>query len=625
MKAPPSIGASFGDAAVSFRLWAPSAKSVQVEIIGSGQHPGIPLTTVGGGYWETVIPNLPVGTLYQYYVDEKGPFPDPASKFQPQGVHGPSQVNNEKSFVWTDQAWKGRPFHELTFYEIHVGTFTTQGTFDGVREKLSYLAGLGITALELMPIGDFPGQRNWGYDGVSIFAPARCYGTPGDLKTLVDEAHRFGLAIFLDVVYNHFGPDGNYLSQFSPFYFTKKHKTPWGDAINYDGDNSRPVRDFFIANALHWIGEFHFDGLRLDATHAIVDESPRHIVEEIVDCVKTLTDGRLVHVVAEDHRNLAAMVKPTDAGGWGLDGIWADDLHHSIRRLLAGDSEGYYQDYKGTTGEIVDGLRQGWLFKGQHSEYLNEPRGSDPGGIPAERFIVCLQNHDQIGNRAMGDRLNHQIDPAAYRAATVLLLMVPETPLLFMGQEWGASSSFQYFTDHNEALGQLVTQGRREEFKKFSSFSDPALRQSIPDPQSVSTFQASKLKWEEKGRNPHDSIYRLYEKLLSLRKLRAGDFWGNEVAVQAAALSQNSVAILRLKGALPVSLAVICLRKADVINIKKDTALFLNGSFDFSRWQAVFSTEDRVFSRDSMPPKIKIAASEIELILHRPGAVLFEA
>jgi len=369
-----------------------------------------------------------------------------------------------------------------------------------------------------MPVANFPGERNWGYDGVDLFAPATAYGRPEDLKRFVDVAHQQGLAVLLDVVYNHLGPEGSYLPAITHgHYLTDRHHTPWGQAINFDGPGSGAVRDFVLRNALYWIEEYHVDGLRLDASHAIVDDSSKHILQELAEAVHGLPGPRRL-LIAEDERNERRLLLPPDEGGYGLDGVWADDLHHQIRRLVAGDSEGYFASYSGTVRDIVETLRRGWFFEGLSPGETPKRRGTSAQGIPAPRFAHCLQNHDQVGNRAFGERLSHDIGLPLYRAVSTLLLCSPYTPLLWMGQEWAASSPFLYFTDHPPELGRLVTEGRREEFRHFSAFRDEAVRQTIPDPQAPSTFERSKLNWSERERPPHVGVLRLYRELLAIRR-----------------------------------------------------------------------------------------------------------
>ena len=517
----PSIGAWPEDDGVRFRVWTPAAQTVELEIIPPGGGPHfVPLSPDDGGTFTAYVGAIGPGTRYRYRLNSGDSFPDVASRYQPEGVHGPSEIVDSSAFEWSDQQWAGIELRDAIVYELHVGTFTPQGSFDGVRERLRQLRDLGVTAIELMPVGDFPGERNWGYDGVSLFAPARCYGRPEDLRHLVDAAHQQGLAVFLDVVYNHLGPDGNYLGAFSPYYFTGRHQTPWGQALNFDGEYSQTVRDFFIENALYWLHEFHFDGLRLDATHAIADESPRHFLAELSGRVHEsfAESKRRPLLIAEDSRNLAQMMKPTQENGWGMDGVWADDFHHQVRSALAGDRDGYFQDYRGSTEDIAATARRGWFYCGQQSVFLNRPRGSNPAGLAPAQFIICVQNHDQVGNRALGDRLHHTIDSAAFRAASALLLCSPQTPLLFMGQEWAAGTPFQFFTDHREDLGKLVTEGRRREFQRFKAFADPQTRETIPDPQALETFLNSRLRWEELEADEHAATLRLYRDLLRLRR-----------------------------------------------------------------------------------------------------------
>jgi maltooligosyltrehalose trehalohydrolase len=503
-----------------FRVWAPGHERVDVILYGPGPERVQPLRAEDEGYFSALAEGVGAGSRYRYRLDGADTYPDPASRSQPDGVHEPSEVVDPGAFRWTDHDWRGLPLEELLIYELHVGTFTEDGTFDAVAEQLPYLRELGVTAIELMPVADFPGQRNWGYDGVCLYAPARVYGGSEALKRLVDAAHRHGLAVLLDVVYNHFGPEGNYLPAItSGKIFTEAHQTPWGAAINYDGASSRAVREFVIQNALYWIHEYHLDGLRLDATHAIIDTSAKHLLQELVERVEQ--DRRIerdVVLIAEDDRNERRLVTPIAEGGYGLDAVWADDFHHQLRRLTAGDREGYYANYSGTVTDLGRTLERGWYYEGQIYPERGKPRGTSAAGIPAPRFVHTLQNHDQVGNRALGERLHHQIDPAAFRAATALLLLSPYTPLLFMGQEWAASTPFLYFTDHPEELGRLVTRGRREEFEGFSAFSDPAQRARIPDPQDPDTFRRSVLRWAEQEDTPHRPMLQLYRELLALRR-----------------------------------------------------------------------------------------------------------
>ena len=504
-------------------------------------------------------------------------------------------------------------------YELHVGTFTPAGTFRGIIERLPYLRDLGVTAIELMPIADFPGTRNWGYDGVALFAPARCYGTPDDLRALVDAAHRTGLAVLLDVVYNHAGPDGAYLFSFSPWYFTDRHPSPWGKSVNLDGPHSTPVRDFLIENALHWIQEYHLDGLRLDATHAMQDDSPRHFLSELSTRVHATSPDRHVAVIAEDHRNLAGMVAPVDSGGWSLDGVWADDFHHQVRRALAGDSDGYYVDYSGSTKDIAATIAQGWFFTGQHSTYLGAPRGSDASGVPPKRFVVCLQNHDQVGNRALGERLNHEVDPAALRSATVLLLTLPQTPLLFMGQEWAASTPFLYFTDHHAELGRLVTEGRRREFEGFAAFSEPAACALIPDPQALTTFDGSRLRWHERDDAMHAGMLRLHQSLLRLRREDPALRGADAPTFGVHALDDDTLVLVRWSGQT-MRAVVVRLRGSGSADLGRVPELASRTARD--PWRIVLTSEASDFAVDPAPAEVELSGLFPVIHFQRAGAVI---
>lgn len=507
----PGFGALYTPAETCFRLWADPAHEVVLVVEGEERRmPGD--VAIREIRWPMIEP----GSRYGYLVNGNGPFPDPASRSQPDGVHGLSTVVDPRSFAWTDSNFKAPSCRDLVLYEAHIGAFTPEGTFRAAMDRLPALRDLGITAFEIMPVADFPGQRNWGYDGVSLYAPARCYGTPDDLRRLVDEAHRLGIAVVLDVVYNHLGPDGAYHGLYTPRYRSSKHHTPWGDGMNFDDEGCEQLRAFFIGNALHWVREYHVDGLRLDAVHAIEDESPRHFLVELAEALHA--EERSVILIAEDNRNESWLLRPRESGGAGLDAVWADDLHHHLRRRLAGDSDGYFIDYDGKDESVATTIRDGWHYHGQFSEYKGGPRGTSSAGIPRERMVVCNQNHDQVGNRAFGDRLHHKVSFEAWMAASALVLLAPETPLLFMGQEWAASSPFLYFTDHAGELGVAVREGRRKEFSRFTAFQDPALRETIPDPQAPSTFSRSKLQWEERETDVRVKCLDAYRHLLRLRK-----------------------------------------------------------------------------------------------------------
>lgn len=514
-KEPLPQGADFGEGGVRFRIWAPGHKSVAVRFL---DEEGETLREVGlskdkAGYHTVIDAEAEVGTLYKYVVDGGVALPDPASRWQPQGVHGPSMVIDPAAFEWPENKFKRPEVRDLVIYELHVGTFTEEGTFLAAVDRLEELVELGVSAIELMPVADFPGERNWGYDGVMLYAPSHSYGHPDDLRTLVNAAHQAGLAVILDVVYNHFGPDGNYLEAYSPHYFSSKHQTPWGRANNFDGKNSGPVRDFFFANPAYWMVEFHIDGFRFDATHAIMDKSADHILEAMTAVVHA--HGGFA--VAEDSLNEANLVTPANSGGIGFDGVWADDFHHVVRVSQNGENEGYYGDFAGTNTELAEVLAHGWLYRGQVRRTSKKRRGTECGHLPPERFIHCISNHDQVGNRAFGERFSDEVSPAGYRAASMLLCLTPYTPMLFMGQEWAAATPFLYFTDHHEELGKLVTEGRRREFSAFEAFQDPTRRDQIPDPQNEDTFHESKLDWSERERPAHRDVLSLYTDCLALR------------------------------------------------------------------------------------------------------------
>jgi len=513
-----------GDGRVRFRLWAPAASRVVLEL----ETPGatgplcLDMKHCGQGWYELDTHHAGPGTRYRYAVDGRPPVPDPASRFQPSDVHGASEVVDPHAWRWSDAEWRGRPWNSCVFYEIHVGTFTADGTFAGVRNKLEYLRSLGVTALQLMPIADFPGTRNWGYDGVYLYAPDSCYGRPEDLKALVEAAHGLGLMIFLDVVYNHFGPEGNYLHQYAPDFFTRDASTPWGEAIAYQGPGAAPVRDFMIHNALFWLEEYHFDGLRLDAVHSIHDSSQPDILTELAQRVRTqLPADRQIHLVLENDRNQARYLARETDGATGLySAQWNDDTHHALHVILTGETGGYYRDYaKDPVGHLIRCLTEGFAYQGECSDYRDgQPRGEFSAHLPATAFVNFLQNHDQVGNRAFGERITVLAPEAAIRAAVTLLLLHPAIPLLFMGQEWGARKPFPYFCDFEPALARQVAQGRRREFSAFEAFRDPASINRLPDPGAPATFALAALDWHRAGSGDGKDLLALHRHLLQLRQ-----------------------------------------------------------------------------------------------------------
>ncbi len=509
---PLPLGAEYlGDGETRFTLWAPAAGEVDLVLDGESR----PMRRGDNGVF-TIATAADPGARYRYRIDGDQEVPDPASRYQPEDVHGPSEVVDPGAFDWRDEDWKGRPWEETVLYELHVGTFSPEGTFEGVKDRLDELADLGVTAIELMPISDFPGVRNWGYDGVLPYAPDSSYGTPGDLKDLVQAAHEKGLSVFLDVVYNHFGPEGNYLSVYAPDFFTERHETPWGAGINVDGEGGEFVRDFFIHNALYWLEEYGFDGLRLDAVHAIIDDSEKHLLVELAERVH---DGpgrdRHVHLVLENEENTASLLR----GGRLYTAQWNDDIHHSLHTALTCEDAAYYSDFAGApVRHLGQCLAEGFAYQGQPSRHRGNQRGEPSADLPPLAFVSLLQNHDQVGNRAFGDRITALAPPEAVRAAAAIYLLAPQVPMLFMGEEWGAKTPFTFFCDFEPDLAKLVTEGRREEFAKFPEFSDPATRDRIPDPSDEETFSMSRLDRDERDEPEHSEWLDFYRRLLALRR-----------------------------------------------------------------------------------------------------------
>ncbi|MEP6672624.1 MAG: malto-oligosyltrehalose trehalohydrolase [Chthoniobacter sp.] len=506
-----SQGAEFGSSGVHYRVWAPKSERVAVRITAAaGATRTLPLAGETDGYHSVLDSDGVAGDRFAYELNGGGAFPCPASRFQPEDVSGPSMVIDPQTFSWTDQEWLRPAFRELVIYELHVGTFTPDGTYRAAMERLPYLRELGVNALEVMPLADFPGEYNWGYDGVRLYAPARVYGQPDDLRALVDAAHGHGLAVILDVVYNHFGPDGNFLKQFSPDYFEGRHHTPWGEAINFS--RSPQVRAYYEDNILYWMDEFHIDGFRLDATHTIFDDSPRHILAELAE----IAHARGGYIIAEDEQNLAKVIESPAEGGIGMNAVWADDFHHTVDVALIEGSM-YTGTFEGKLHELVNTLKNGWVHPPPWP--AGGPRMNTAcAHLPPEKFVFCISNHDQSGNRAFGERINHFISAETYRAASALLCLVPYTPLIFMGQEWGASTPFLYFTDHHDELGHLVAEGRRRDLRKFPIFERELAERDFPSPQARETFEQSKLQWEEAGQAGHGACLRLYRAALRLRR-----------------------------------------------------------------------------------------------------------
>jgi maltooligosyltrehalose trehalohydrolase len=499
---------------VRFAVWAPRCARVAVHVVAPGPARIAPLAPAGDGRFAGTLDGVGPGAHYFYRLDDHVDRPDPVSRSQPEGVHGPSAVVDPAAFPWTDGGWPGVPHRALRFYELHVGTFTPEGTFDAAIPHLAELADLGVTAVELMPVAEFPGGRNWGYDGVHLFAPQSTYGGPEGLRRLVDAAHRAGLAVYLDVVYNHLGPEGNYLREFGP-YFSDRHRTPWGEAVNYDGEGAAGVRRHVVGNAVYWVREYHVDGLRLDAIHAIADDSPTHVLAELTGAVAAEGRrlGRAVHVVAESNRNERSIVLPPARGGLGFDGQWSDDFHHALRVTLTGARGGYYDDFPGGLDDLEVAVRDGFVYQGRYSTFRGRVLGTPAGDLPGEAFVVFAQNHDQVGNQATGDRLMTQVGLPAVKAAAALLLTAPYLPLLFMGEEYGETAPFAFFASFGDpALVEGVRAGRREEFARFQ-WTGP-----IPDPHDPATFAAARLDRTRRERPPGSHVWAWYRALLAARR-----------------------------------------------------------------------------------------------------------
>jgi len=492
----------------TFAVWAPGRQRVEVLLYPSER---IPMEPAERGWWHTEVPKAGAGTRYMFSLDVGPGRPDPRSPWQPDGMNGPSALVDHRAFAWSDEGWAGFDLSTAVLYEMHVGTFSKDGTFEGAIERLGHLVDLGVTAVEVMPVAEGSGARGWGYDGADLWAPHGAYGGPPGFKRFVDACHSRGLGVVLDVVYNHLGPAGNYLNEFGP-YFTDQYRTPWGWAVNLDGEGSYGARDFIIANALMWFSDYHVDGLRLDAVHAIFDEGALHILEEL-----SLVVERLAHrlrkdlwLIAESDRNDPRICRPRDEHGYGVNACWNDDFHHALHSVLTGEDQGYYLDF-GRVSQLAKAFRDGYVFDGQFSQFRQRRHGRPAGDLPGESFVCCLQNHDQVGNRAFGERISALVGPGLSKVGAALLLLSPFVPLLFQGEEWGASTPFLYFTDHQDPeLGRAVREGRRREFPVHEG-------SEVPDPQDPATFYRSKLDWSELAREPHRDLLDWYRQLVALR------------------------------------------------------------------------------------------------------------
>ncbi|HEX8558105.1 MAG TPA: malto-oligosyltrehalose trehalohydrolase [Pyrinomonadaceae bacterium] len=581
---------------VHFRVWAPRRGRVEVVLEESGA--AFDLEREEGGYFSALVGEASAGALYRFRLDGDGwRYPDPASRFQPEGPHGPSQVVDPSRFRWTDGGWRGASLKGQVVYEMHVGAFTPEGTLAAAAAELKELASLGVTCVELMPLAEFSGDFGWGYDGVSLFAPTRLYGEPDDLRRFVNEAHAHGLAVILDVVYNHLGPDGNYLGQFSEHYFTDRHENEWGEAINFDGRHSAPVREFFLSNARYWVEEFHFDGLRLDATQSMLDDSDEHILTAFVRAVREAAGGRAAVVIGENEPQETRMVLPPERGGHGLDALWNDDFHHSAMVALTGRGEAYYSDYKGAPQEFVSAAKYGFLYQGQRYKWQRNRRGTPTYGLAPQVFVNFIQNHDQVANSARGLRAHRLASPARLRAMTALMLLLPGTPMLFMGQEFASSAPFHYFADQRGELAEKVRRGRAEFLAQFRSIATRGTRGRLPDPASPETFERCKLDLSERAR--HAEVYQLHRDLLRLRREDAV-FSAQEPRGLDGAVLSHAAFVLRYFG-----------REGDdrllVVNFGGD--LGLNPSPEpllappaGAVWRTIWSSEDYEYGGTGTPP-----------------------
>ncbi|MEW6570828.1 MAG: malto-oligosyltrehalose trehalohydrolase [Nitrospirota bacterium] len=508
------VGAYYtGDGKCGFSVWAPFRERIAVKIV-SPEEKIIPMEKDKRGYWKISTEGVYPDALYFYYLDGEIERPDPASHWQPQGVHGPSQVVDHNAFNWEDNNWRGIPLSEMIMYELHVGTFTPEGTFNAIIGRLQDIITLGINSIEIMPIAQFPGERNWGYDGAHLFAVQNSYGGPVGLKKLINECHKNEIAVILDVVYNHFGPEGNCLHDFGP-YFTEKYRTPWGMAVNFDDAYSNEVRNFFIENALHWFKNYHIDALRLDAIHGISDMSARPFLQELADRVQEFsqTEGRKYYLIAESDLNDSKVTRPRELSGFGFDAQWCDDFHHSLHSLVTGEDSGYYADF-GRTSHLKKSLKEGYVYSGQYSLYRKRNHGNSSKDLPASQFIVFSQNHDQIGNRMLGERLTSLVSFESLKLVAASVILSPFMPLLFMGEEYGENAPFLYFVSHSDAdLVTAVREGRKKEFKAFGWKTEP------PDPQGEETFEKSKIQWEKRKSGYHKTMLNFYKYLISLRRI----------------------------------------------------------------------------------------------------------
>jgi maltooligosyltrehalose trehalohydrolase len=589
-----------GRGGVHFRVWAPRCQRVMVQVTDRAGELRQPLTLASeeGGYFSGFDPAGRAGDHYWFLLDDQDQrLPDPASRFQPEGPHGPSEVIDPAAYEWRDASWKGVRLPGQIIYEMHLGTFTREGTWAAAERELAELAAAGITLLEIMPVAAFPGRFNWGYDGVDLYAPSQLYGRPDDMRRFVDAAHRAGIGVILDVVYNHIGPDGNYLKQFSDHYFTKLHETDWGEAINFYSEGCRPVREFFIHNAGYWIDEFHLDGLRLDATQNIYDESDDHVIAALTRQAREKAGSRSIVIVGENETQEAKLVRPPGKGGHGIDGVWNDDFHHAALVALGGHNEAYYSDYLGAPEELLIACKYGYLYQGQWSQWQDKRRGTPSRDIAPWRFVTFLENHDQVSNSLRGQRVHQLCHPGRYRAMTALLLLGPGTPMLFHGQEFGATSPYLFFAHHHAELAPLVHKGRKEFLSQFPSIASDASQAIIDDPANEETFLRCRLDMTERQRN--EPMYRLHKDLIKLRREEAALTPRDERWYDGAVLSPRAF-LLRYFGPSEREDRML------LVNLGRDERICplpepLLAPPDGMRWSIRWSSEDIAYGGGGTP------------------------
>jgi maltooligosyltrehalose trehalohydrolase len=591
------IGAEPVAGGVHFRVWAPIRKHVEVVF----ESRAVPLEREAGGYFSGFVQSAGPGMRYRFRLDRSDRLvPDPASRYQPGGPHGPSQVVDPFAYHWKHSAWQGLRLKGQIIYETHIGTLTAEGTWQAAHEILPSLAEYGITTIGIMPVAEFPGEFGWGYDGTALFAPTHLYGTPDEFRAFIDEAHGLGLAVTLDVVYNHLGPDGNYLKEFSPAYFTDRYNNEWGEAVNFDGPDSLPVREFFVANAAYWIEEFHLDGLRLDATQQIFDTSPRHILFEIQREARRAAGQRSIVMIAESEQQNARAVRTVEQDGYELDAMWNDDFHHCAQVAVTGRNEGYYSDYCGSPQELISVAKWGFLYQGQYSIWQRKRRGFPAFGLEPASFVNYIQNHDQIANSAYGFRLHQLTSPGRYKAITALLMLMPGTPMLFQGQEYAASTPFLYFADHKKELASLVQEGRAEFLAQFPSVALSQTEFVMGKPQERATFERCKLKHEERTANAH--ILLLHRDLMKLRRDDPLFSAQSSNCIQGAVLGPEAFVLRFFSEAYGDRLIVVNLGRDLLLRPAPEPLLVPS---DNAQWEVLWSSDDPRYRGSGRPPMRK--------------------